>query len=639
MATGAQQIKAGEAFLTLRVNDGEFRRGLDRSIGKLNQFGNSLKRIGSLGIAGGGLAGIQRAIGLLAGSAILAGPIKLAAELEQVEAAFTALTGSAEKARDIVAELLKFSGKTSFGFETLTGAARNLLNFGVAAEQVLPLLQQLSAIAAGDADRLDRLAIAFGQTQAKGRLMAEEVRQMVNAGFNPLQEIARTTGRSMGELLKAMEANKISAQDVTKAFESAVGPGGRFAGILDLIQKTAIGQFRKLAAGIKLAVIPLGKELLPAITGVLKYINNLIPSISQVIRQNASWYKVIIATALGLSGLLAALFSLGVTFNVVAFAASGLVGALGLILNPITLIGAAMAGLATIFVQFTNLGGAAFGFLASKFGQLADVAVQTFEGIADALSGGDIVAAANVLWAGLNLAWVKGTAELERIWIDYKFFFLENTTEIVFSALDLWNEFSARLKSIWTELVTEAKTIGERIGNALTRSTDDPELAADQDAASNQAIGIIQAEGQARQQQIQDELEARRRANDEARRIAEETRKSGLAGDIAAAEQKKREAQAAFEAARQAAIRARPPGGGGFEAKFNAALGNIDATATAANFSRSTFSGKLAPQIFGAGGETTLKQIAKNTGKTVQVLDGIANNAFKNVRKFRFGDK
>lgn len=637
MAGGASKITAGEAILWLRVNDGEFRRGLDRSIGKLKALGNSLKSIGSLGISGGGLAGLQRALLALGGSAILSAPIKLAAELEVAEAAFTALTGSAEKARSILAELQKFAGESSFGFETLQGAARNMLNFGVSAERVVPLMRQLGAIAAGDADRLDRLAVAFGQTQAKGRLMAEEVRQMVNAGFNPLQEISRTTGRSMAQLLKDMEAGSVSADQVAKAFESVVGPGGRFAGILELIQNTATGQFRKLGAAIKIAVIPLGKELLPAITGVLKYINNLIPSIAQVLRQNASWYKVIIATAIGLAALLSALFSLGVAFQVAAFAATGLVGALGLILNPITLIGAALAALATIFVQFTNLGSAAFGFLASKFGALADVAVQTFEGIADALSGGDIVAAANVLWAGLNLAWVKGTSELQRLWIDFKYFFLENTTNIVFSALEIWTKFASDLISTWNWLVTQSQSTGEKIGHYLSRS-DDPELAAEQDAASEQVLAAIANQGAARQVQIQNELKARIAAIRAARAVADEDRKREVAQAIQDAERQQRDAQAAFDAARKAAREARPPGGG-FEAKFDAALGGIDATAAAAGVgARSTFSGKLAPQIFGAGGDNIPKQQLAQAKLTNKILDGIKNNKFRNAGALRVGN-
>ncbi len=60
----------------------------------------------------------------------------------------------------------------------------------------------LSAVARGDQDRLSRIALAFGQARAQGRLLATELRQLTEAGFSPLQEVARTSGKSMAELMK-----------------------------------------------------------------------------------------------------------------------------------------------------------------------------------------------------------------------------------------------------------------------------------------------------------------------------------------------------------------------------------------------------------------------------------------------------
>jgi tape measure domain-containing protein len=622
MASGSKQIKAGEAFLELTVRDGQFRRSLDRSIARLRALGASFKSIGSLGISGGGLAGLHRALTLIAGSTALGWPVKLAADMEVAEAAFTALTGSADKARDILRGLQEFSGRSSFSFDQLQIAARNMLNFGVAVNQILPLTEQLGAIAAGDADRLDRLAVAFGQTQAKGRLMAEEVRQMVNAGFNPLQEIARTTGRSMKQLLVDMEAGAVSADQVAAAFASVTGPGGRFNKILELISNTAVGQFNKLKAGIKIAVIALGNELLPAITGVLKYINNLIPSITAVVKANASWAKVIGAVVVGISALLAAIFSIGVTFQVAAFAATGFVGAISLLLNPITLISAGVIALGAAFVRFTNVGSAAFGFLSDKFGELLRVASETFGGIADALSGGDITAAANVLWAGLKLAWIQGTEELRRVWLDFKFFFLTNTTEMVFDALSIWNTFKSALFSIWSSLVTESRTIGEQIGHALTRSSD-PELAADQDAAHQQALANIAAQGEAEQRRIKAGLAAAQAAIEANRATAEDARKKDHAAAVAAAIKEQEAAQRAFENARENARNTKFRGGD-FKNKFEAALANFDIGQGGGGLGpRSTFSGKLAQQVFGAAGGDTEKQQLRELKRANKNLDDI----------------
>ncbi len=629
MAAGARSIKAGEAFLELAIRDGAFRRGIDRAVSRLRTLGQSFKSIGSLGVAGGGLAGLQRALTLIAGSAAVTWPIKLAADMEVAEAEFTSMTGSAQKAQDVLRGLLVFSGRSTFSFDQLRIAARNMLQFGFTAEQLLPTMRDLAAVSVGDADKLDRLSVAFGQVQAKGRLMAEEVRQMVNAGFNPLQEIARTTGRSMQDLLKDMEAGKISAEQVRQAFASVVGPGGRFNNILELIQNTATGQFRKLLAGIKLVVLPLGQELLPAITGILKAINNLVPSIGQIVRENAAWAKVIAATAVGLSGLLAILFSTGVAIQVVAFAAGGLVTLFGLLVNPVTLVGAALAGLTALFVKFTNIGAAAFQFIATKLGDILDITVETFGAVADALAGGDLVAATNVAWAGIKLAWLTGTEELKTLWTDFKFFFLQNTTNLVFGALKVWEVFRASLYGIWEAMRSTAQTVGEQIGNALSRS-DDPELAAEQDAASKVVIAQIEAQSRARQAAIAAELQARLGVLDQEARIAGETREADRRAAIAAAQAELAAAKKNFAAAKDAAQNAKPPGDP-FGANFDAVLGGIpDLAGSLGIGARSTFSGKFAPQVFGAGGDNIPKQQLAQQKKTNVILDKINNNAFRN---------
>ena len=68
---------------------------------------------------------------------------------------------------------------------------------------------------------------------ASGRLMGQDLLQMINAGFNPLSEISRKTGKSIGVLKEEMEKGKISAEMVTQAFYSATQAGGQFHGMTD----------------------------------------------------------------------------------------------------------------------------------------------------------------------------------------------------------------------------------------------------------------------------------------------------------------------------------------------------------------------------------------------------------------------
>jgi len=199
--------------------------------------------------------------------------VKLAAEMEQTKVAFGVMTGSAAQATKLLNDFKALDIESPINFADFARAGKTMLQFGVQAEALRPTLSRLAAISLGNAEQFQSLALAFGQVQANGRLMGQEVLQMVNAGFNPLQEISRTTGVSMIELKKRMEDGAISAQMVAKAFETATSEGGRFYGMNQQLEGTMSGQFAKLESEIKAASIALGTALIPLVqqlTGLLK---------------------------------------------------------------------------------------------------------------------------------------------------------------------------------------------------------------------------------------------------------------------------------------------------------------------------------------------------------------------------------
>jgi tape measure domain-containing protein len=211
--------------------------------------------------------------GLSAAVSAVKTSVKLAAEMEQTKVAFGVMTGSAAQATKLLNDFKALDIESPINFADFSRAGKTMLQFGVQADALRPTLSRLAAISLGNAEQFQSLALAFGQVQANGRLMGQEVLQMVNAGFNPLQEISRTTGVSMIELKKRMEDGAISAQMVAKAFETATSEGGRFYGMNQQLEGTMSGQFAKLESEIKAASIALGTALIPLVqqlTGLLK---------------------------------------------------------------------------------------------------------------------------------------------------------------------------------------------------------------------------------------------------------------------------------------------------------------------------------------------------------------------------------
>lgn len=204
-------------------------------------------------------------IGLSAAISGIKASVKIAAEMEQTKIAFGVMMGSTQQAKKALEDFKKLDVQSPINFADFAKAGKTLLQFGVGANQLTPTLSRLSAISLGNSEQFQSLALAFGQVQANGRLMGQEVLQMVNAGFNPLQEISRTTGISMVELRKRMENGAISAEMVADAFKTATEAGGRFYGMNQQLEQSLAGQFAKLEGDIKASAIAIGTDLMPMI--------------------------------------------------------------------------------------------------------------------------------------------------------------------------------------------------------------------------------------------------------------------------------------------------------------------------------------------------------------------------------------
>lgn len=245
----------------------------------------------SMGGASSSLAGIAAKAGL-AGLAIggvaaafrgLSSITSITSELQSVGIAFEVMLGSAAKSRAMIESLREFAIESPFSTAGLAQNTQTLLQFGVEADKILPTLRMLGDISLGDAGKMDSLALAFGQMSAAGRLMGQDLLQMINAGFNPLQEMSRLTGISMAELKKEMEAGHITTEMVTAAFQSATQEGGRFFGMMQAQQNTLKGQWAKLMENLAVTFQPLGELIVTVLTKALTLINSLLEQINTLL--------------------------------------------------------------------------------------------------------------------------------------------------------------------------------------------------------------------------------------------------------------------------------------------------------------------------------------------------------------------
>jgi tape measure domain-containing protein len=215
--------------------------------------------------------------------------IQAAIEFERLTASFRGLIGDKERADQAIKDIQQFALETPFDVTQVATAAKTLLGYGITTEKLIPTLKQLGDVSAASGGNIQRVALAFGQIAAKGKLQGEEIRQLVNIGFNPLQEISAQTGESMATLARQVEAGQISFEQVADAFESATSAGGRFFELSKTLTDTFGGQLQKLGEQINLFKIEIGgiagENLRPLVEGLSSFFNTLTESTKEI-RQN-----------------------------------------------------------------------------------------------------------------------------------------------------------------------------------------------------------------------------------------------------------------------------------------------------------------------------------------------------------------
>lgn len=246
---------------------------VNKAIGSTDMLGLSLSSLGRYaGAAGVGFAALKL-------KDYTTEAIKTAAAFEQLGISFQVMTGSAQIGQQLTDELIKLANVTPMTTQSLAKNAQMMLIFGESAENIIPNLKMLGDISGGDVNRMNSLALAFSQVGAAGKLMGQDVLQMVNAGFNPLQIMAQKSGKSMGELRKEMEEGKISFQDVKQAMIDATTEGGRYFGLMEQQSKSLNGVLSTNSDTWELVAKNIGDFFMPAAKGA---VNGLI-SLGQAI--------------------------------------------------------------------------------------------------------------------------------------------------------------------------------------------------------------------------------------------------------------------------------------------------------------------------------------------------------------------
>jgi tape measure domain-containing protein len=379
--------------------DGDFKglnKGLQDAQSKVDNFTGNIKKAGNkIGEVFGNIGNVAMKYGKIlgvAGAAATVFGIKTAADLQSLSTSFETLTGSAEKGRKVFTDLKKMGATTPFEVGDLAKATQTMLAFGIEVDKTEGYLKMLGDVSMGNKDKLGGLALAFSQVQSTGRLMGQDLLQMINQGFNPLTIISQKTGRSMRDLKKDMEDGKITTEMVTDAFKTATSEGGLFYKGMERGSKTLSGTFSTLMDNIKLMsaglagladdgtivegslldLVQKGVNVLNEALGKIDWVavgqaiqNNIKKAIDDTtiaIQNTINWYNqykdtinFVMELIVSFGSAFLILRGIVIGYNIVMAIANALTGGFAIILafltSPITLVGIALGVLIFLGIQ------------------------------------------------------------------------------------------------------------------------------------------------------------------------------------------------------------------------------------------------------------------------------------------------
>ena len=208
---------------TLYKNDG-------RQVVETNE-GIAISWKKALAVIGG--AGVLKALG--------SEMIRVRGEFQSMQTSIETMVGK-DMAGQLIPQIKELAKISPLTMSDMVGAEKMMLGFNIQAEDTIKYLKAISDISMGESSKFNSLTLAFSQMSAAGKLMGQDLNQMINAGFNPLQIISEKTGKSIATLKDEMSKGAVSAEMVQQAFIDATSAGGKFYNMSENASKTINGQ-------------------------------------------------------------------------------------------------------------------------------------------------------------------------------------------------------------------------------------------------------------------------------------------------------------------------------------------------------------------------------------------------------------
>ena len=314
--------------------------------------------------------------------ALVGGAVDYQKSMEYYTTSFTVMTGSADKAGETVKKLADIGATTPFDMPQLADATSLLMNFGFSADDAVDSMMMLGDISQGNAEKLNTIARAYGKMNSAQKVSLESINMMIDAGFNPLQEISEKTGESMQSLYDRISKGKVSVDEITESMKRSTSEGGKYFQSMDAQSQTLDGRLStlsdtinsKLGEALQPILQKAADEWIPNVTNAIDNmdIDSVVSVIDEIVSGVGELFGFIMNNGDTIISLVAGIGTAMLTWNVASMingvvtavkafqmANEGATVAQALLngvmnANPIMLVATLLAGLVTTIITLWN---------------------------------------------------------------------------------------------------------------------------------------------------------------------------------------------------------------------------------------------------------------------------------------------
>lgn len=181
-------------------------------------------------------------------------------QFQQLEISFTTMLGSEQKAGALMDELIQTAARTPFNMTDVTEGAKQLLAYGIQANEVNDTLVHLGDIASGLNIPLGQLVYLYGTTVSQGRMFTMDLRQFMGRGIPMAETLGQIMGKTVSQVQEAVTKGEVGADLVKEAIMRMSAEGGKFGGLMSKQAETLQGRWSNIEDTIDQAINSIGKK-------------------------------------------------------------------------------------------------------------------------------------------------------------------------------------------------------------------------------------------------------------------------------------------------------------------------------------------------------------------------------------------